>query len=419
MAAALSPAGFLGVTTAQGNVVPLTSSAVDLPPGFHVPSGTASLTNAITYDQQGFPFYYDLTSIMREAPSQAADSALEDFLASLGQSVFLLVGARTSIEVMSADDTPVPHRYAHSDPVALDTGSEHDGKEGFRVHFAPLPELSVVVGQGAEAVGFSNAAMLERTRRGILQDNRSVAPFAGLVGKGTSMALAWQANGSTTIDFAGKYGDSYFGAGSTQLMSLGMTRRIGDRFATSARLGHLEENDSLLGIRGTGAFDGLSGAATSFVDLGVSANASHDLVLFGSVSQGVTGDRGNPRAGGIVSSWSDVRSGSFAMGGELRDLWGDDRLTLTASQPFRPRNVRVRVEVPSEEVADRVVRYAEETVDLAPDGREIQVQLMYERDGGERNRLSFAGGAYARTDANHDASADTEYGVGIKLGLKF
>ena len=144
---------FMRVTTAQGNVVPLTSSAVDLPPGFHVPSGTASLTNTVTYDEQGFPFYYDLTSIMREAPSQASDSALEDFLANLGQSVFLPVGARTSIEVMSADDTPVPHRYAHSDPVALDTGSEHDGEEGFRVHFAPLPELSVVVGQGCRGSG--------------------------------------------------------------------------------------------------------------------------------------------------------------------------------------------------------------------------------------------------------------------------
>ena len=419
LAAALSPEGFLSVATAQGNVMPVTSSAVDLPPGFHVPSGTTSLTNAVTYDQQRFPFYYDLTSIIREAPSQASDSALEDFLANLGQSVFLPVGARTSIEVMSADDTPVPHRYAHSDPVALDTGSEHDGEEGFRVHFAPLPELSVVVGQGAEAVGLSNAAILERTRRGILQDNRSVAPFAGLVGKGTSMSLAWQASGSTTIDFAGKYGDSYFGAGSTQLMSLGLTRQINDRFATSARFGQLEENDSLLGIRGTGAFDGLSGATTSFVDLGVSANASNDLVLFGSLSQGLTGDRGDRRARGIVSSWSEIRSGSFAMGGELRDIWGDDRLTLTASQPFRPRNVRVRMEVPSEEVADGVVRYVDETVDLAPDGRETQMQLMYQRDGGERGRMSFAGGAYARMDANHDESADTEYGVGIKLGLKF
>ena len=417
--AALSPDGTLSVTNAQGQVMSVPATSFDLPPGFNLPAGTTSLTNVVTYDEQGFPFLYDLTSIVRETPAQASDRALEDFLANLGRSVFLPVGGQTFIEVMGAEKMPASHLYAPSDSMVGNTAPDDAGKESLRVHFAPLPDVSVVVGQGSDAVGLSNTAILERTRRGILQDNRSVAPYAGLVGKGTSMSLAWEASGTTTVDLAGKYGNSYFGSGSTQLMSLGVTRQVNDRVATSARFGQLAEDDSLLGIRGAGAFDGLSDTTTSFVDVGVSANASDDLMLFGSLSQGFTANGGSPRAGGIVSGWSDIRSGSFAMGGELRDIWGDDRLTLVASQPFRPRHVRVRMEVPSEEVADQVVRYTEETVDLAPEGRETQVQLMYEREGGERRRLSFAGGAYARMDANHDASADTEYGVGVKFGLKF
>lgn len=416
--AALNPVGFVSVPSTAGDLVPVRSSTVTLPPGFQAPSSTA-LSNTITYDEQGFPFRYDMTSVFRETSAKAPDSPLEDFLASLGRSVFLPVGTKTSIELMSHTVTSSLHGYASNESAVMGTRPEDVPEEGYRVHFSPLPELAVVIGQGAEAVGMSNDIILNRTRRAIFQDSRSVAPFAAFVGEGMSMSLAWRLNESTTIDLAGKDGDSYFGSGSTQLVSLGLTRRINDRFVTGTRLGHLEEDDSLLGIRGEGVFDGLSEAATSFLDVGVSANLSDDLVLFGSLSQGLTNDKPNRRIGGFVSSWSDIHSGSYVMGGEFRDLWGKDRVTLTASQPFRPRKVRLRVEVPNREVADGVVGYVEETVDLAPDGRETRIQLMYEKDGGGRHRVSFAAGGYVRMEPNHDASTETEYGVGVKAGMRF
>ena len=415
---ALSPVNFLSVTSTTGNLVPLHDSTVSLPPGLHSPSGSPALSQAIVYDEQMFPFRYDLTSLFRESTVAVSNDALTNFLASLGRNVFLSLGTNSAVEFLGDRDSLFRSISATGVDSPAATRPEADADVGYRFHFSPAPDVSVVVGRGTEAVGLSNDIVVNGTRRGLLRDNRSVAPFSALVGQGMSLSLAWQPRERITVDFSGKDGDSYFGSGSTQLVSAGLSHRFERGLVTGTRLGILNEEDSLLGIRGEGAFGGFSQATTKFFDVSASLNLSDDASLFGTLSHGLTDDRSNQHARGIVSGWSSVHSGSFMVGGELRDLVDSDRLTFTGSQPWRARRVRVHALIPRDETADGIVSHVEEAIDLAPDGRETRFQLMYEKDGG-RDSVSFAAGAYVRLEPNHDASADTDYGFAVKVGTRF
>ena len=415
---ALSPVNFLSVASTTGNLVPLHDSTVSLPPGLHSPSESPALSQAIVYDEQMFPFRHDLTSLFRESTVAVSNDALTNFLASLGRNVFLSLGSNSAVEFLGDRDSQFRSISAAGVDSPAATRPEADADVGYRFHFSPAPDVSVVVGRGTEAVGLSNDIVVNGTRRGLLRDNRSVAPFSALVGQGMSLSLAWQPRERITVDFSGKDGDSYFGSGSTQLVSAGLSHRFEGGLVTGTRLGILNEEDSLLGIRGEGAFGGFSQATTKFFDVSASLNLSDDASLFGTLSHGLTDDRSNQHARGIVSGWSSVRSGSFMVGGELRDLVGSDRLTFTGSQPWRARRVRVHALIPRDETADGIVSHVEEAIDLAPDGRETRFQLMYEKDGG-RDSVSFAAGAYVRLEPNHDASADTDYGFAVKVGTRF
>lgn len=102
------------------------------------------------------------------------------------------------------------------------------------------------------------------------------------------------------------------------------------------------------------------------------------------------------------------------VGGEFQGL--DERITIAVAQPLRTRKASLLVNVPHEEVADGVVNYKEETINLSPRGQETRLQLMYETSG---DGVSVAAGGYVRLDPEHAASAGTEYGIGAKLAMRF
>ena len=79
--AALNPVGFALVRFESGGTAPALSSTIDLPFGFQAPSGVAGLSSVVAYDEQDFPFLYDLNASFQDSQS-TADGALEGFLAS-------------------------------------------------------------------------------------------------------------------------------------------------------------------------------------------------------------------------------------------------------------------------------------------------------------------------------------------------
>ena len=421
LGAALNPVGFLSLTTAAGSTVPVADSYVTLPPGFAAPAYSHALASTVVYDAMMFPFYYDLAASFRASESRA-DGMLEGFLSNLGTSSNVLLGRADASLQFVHDDEDEPE--AHWD--ALEEDDRDEELDAYRLSLTPAPGVRVTLGQGFGSTGSSNGFITARTNRTIFGDALSVAPFAALAGAGPGVSVGWQVDHGTTIDLVGKDGQGYAGMSSAQLASLGLTREIDDGVTLGTRYGTLREKGSLMGIRTTGAFASAGRTTTDFVDVSVEGRVSDDLTLFGSVSQGITGGGTRGAKNSLVSEWGATRAGSFVIGTEFAHLLQDkDRLTLTASSPFRADRATVHLDVPDRELADRVVAYSRRSVDLAPRGREHRVQWVYEMKPGAswlgfgRDAISVAIGGYARIEPHHDETADPEFGAAAKIRASF
>ena len=420
LGAALNPVGFVSLSTVGGSMVPLADTYVALPPGFSAPPQSKNLANTIVYDEQMFPFFYDLANSF-QGSERHAEGMLHDFVSSLGRSSDVSLGGTDASLGFLHDDE------RSDDPWDAMNGDEQDEElDVYRLDFTPAPGLTVAVGQGFGSIGSSNDLIGSRTQRTIFNDEFTVAPFAAFAGRGPGVTVDWQVDDETTIDLVGKEGRGYGGSSSTQLASLGLTREIGEGVTAGARYGTLREQGSMMGIRGEGALANAGRATTDFVDVSVNGRVSSDFTVFGGMSQGITGGGTPGTEGTLVSEWSDARTESFVIGTEFQHLLQDaDRLTLTASAPFRAERATVHIDVPDREVADQVVSYTRRAIDLTPSGREHRLQWVYEMRPGAswlgfgRDAVSVAIGSYLRMEPGHDETADPEYGLAAKIRTRF
>ena len=417
---ALTPFGSLSLATVGGNMVPLDGSYVALPPGFSAPPQSKALADTVVYDEQMFPFHYDLAASF-QGTERRAEGMLHEFLSSLGRSSAVsLGGADANLQFAHEEDLSDLYWDAVN-------GDDRDEElDVYRFDFAPARGLTVAVGQGFGSIGSSNDLIGTHTQRTIFNDELTVAPFAALAGRGPGVTVGWQVNDQTTIDLVGKSAQGYRGSASTQLASLGLTREITDGVTLGARYGMLQERGSVMGIRAEGAFANTGRTTTDFVDLSASGRVSSDVTVFGGMSQGIAGGGTPVGENTLVSEWSDARAGSFVIGTEFAHLLQEtDRLTVTASSPFRADRATVHVDVPDREVADQVVSYTRQAIDLVPSGREHRLQWVYEMQPGVswlgfgRDAVSVALGSYVRMESDHDETADPEYGLAAKIRASF
>ena len=430
LGAALSPVGFLSLSTAGGGAVPVHDSHVTLPPGFSVPERFKGLTDTVVYDEQMFPFYYDLAASFQAGQSRS-DGMLSEFLTSLGNS-----------SSVSLNGTDVRLEFAHEEDVwdlrkdmanvwdlrkdMANGGSQGEELDVFRFNLQPRPGLSVAFGRGFGSIGSSNDFIGQRTQRTIFNDEFTVAPFAAFAGRGSGLTVDWELDDATTVDFVGKSGKGYQGSARTQLASLGLAHKVADGVTVGVRYGRLQERGSLMGIQGEGAFRNVSRATTDFVDLSVNGRVSDRVSVFGGVSRGITRGGTPDSQSSLVSEWSDARADSFLVGTEFQHLLrGADRLTLTASSPLRADSATVYLDVPDQEVSDSVVSFSRRAVELTPSGREYRLQWVYEVQpdasalGFGKDAVSVAFGSYARMEPGHDETADPEFGAAAKVRARF
>ena len=423
--AAMQPSDFLSLSVPGAGFVPLHSSFVDLPPGFGANTEGLGFANAIVYDTMDFPFRYDLNSLFRTRETESMDH-LRSWLTSIGpESSAIPIGESSVVQFIHDDGRSA---IGSADDVfgsinAFDSiGSLHsrEGGEqvhGFRAQFQPSSDMSFMVSNLGSPTGATNRRASSRMDVLPVRDELSIGPYAALTGHGVGMNVEWRLGEDTTVDASGKDGDGYFGSEDAKLASIGLTRRTGERLTFGARVGTIRERGSRVGVRADGAFEGISGATTNFVDLGAEAQLSQDAVLFGSVTRGVT-EGGAPDRTSLVRNWSDVRASSAIVGAEFGNLLrASDRLVVAASMPFRVDDGSISVDVPNEEIADMVTTFATQDVSLEPTGREKKLQVVYETDLSPR--VAGALGAFVRVEPNHDAAADNDVGLGGKIRVAF
>ena len=405
LGAAMNPVGFLSLSLNGGGGAALASSFIELPPAFALPARDDALASAVVYDRQMFPFLADLNAVFRTArrppfwwlPEQMSDA----------------IGLRQS--------NGAGFRFRPA--------SAHVDRRGAgRLAFRPTPQLALAFGAGADAIDALDGFFSGSLRRNPLLAPFAATPFAAFAGRGKAVSLGWQVDRRIALHFTGRRGDAHpgaagfgaigaaFASAGADLAAVGIASRIGAA-TFSASYGVLDERESLLGLRASGAFNGLRDAETAFLNLRFEARLTHRATLFGSLSRGVTAAAG--QADALIAGWGETRSQSFLLGGRFDRLYAaSDRLTFTASMPLRARRARLYLDVPDREVADGVVRYARRAVNLSPDGRELQLQLAYAGTA-LAGRLDFALGANLHLQPNHRAGAAPEFGAAMSMRLTF
>ena len=417
--AALNPVGLTQFRLESGGTAPAHSSVVSLPSGFQAPSGVVGISNVVAYDEQDFPFFYDLNAAFLEQ-SIATRRPLEGFMASLGGTrSYLPIGQSAAFAFTIGEEDSAASGFG-----LFPEDTQSSGIQGFEAHFQPRPSVNLSMGHHVNYSGASNRTALDHARGVILSPRSTVAPYPAFAERdAVGWSLAWQSDERTTVDLVGQVGEDRHGRGETRLASVGLARRIADDWTVGAQAGALREEKTLLGIHSGGGFSGLSDADTHFVDASLSGSVTPHVTWFGSLSYGRTDGRAINGGASLVSGWEDMNAGSFALGGEWMNpgFAGSDRLALIVGSPLRASSARLRLRAPVEEVADQELRYTTETVNLAPSGRETRVQFIYETGwrGNDKSRSSFALGGYLRLEPDHDAKADTDYGLGMKYTVRF
>ena len=143
----------------------------------------------------------------------------------------------------------------------------------------------------------------------------------------------------------------------------------------SLQIGLLTENDSQMGLSGSGALNGQGNQLTSFVGV----TDSMDILggkFFGSLYLGQTADSKNKT--GMISSVNDLRSSSFGLGYLKSSIFNkNDLLTFTIDQPIRVESGNLNLNVPVYRTKRKNVLFDSLNINLSPSGREINSKLEY------------------------------------------
>jgi hypothetical protein len=172
----------------------------------------------------------------------------------------------------------------------------------------------------------------------------------------------------------------------------------------------------MLDASGGGALGLPDGAATTFLGLAGRADLGARFELFGQANVGLT--RSHGPAQGLLQDVSALPSSSFGLGLGRRDLAGrGDRLSLALAQPLRVEAGAAEIDRPIGRTLDGAIVRRRERVELAPAGRELDLELAYAWPLAGVGELSV--NWLTRLQPGHDAAAAPDHAVALKLRRRF
>lgn len=180
-----------------------------------------------------------------------------------------------------------------------------------------------------------------------------------------------------------------------------------------ASFGQMREQDSAMGMVGTGAMALAASPRTRFVTLAASAALSDKASFAAMVSVGRTGAYANTAAS-LIDGASASRTVAWSLGMARRDvLRGGDSLGLTVSMPVKTVSGTINVTTADSQDPDTgALQFVSRSLSLRPSGTEKVVELAYAvplQHGG-----SFSAMAQVRLQPGHDAQAPRQFGVGFR-----
>ena len=171
----------------------------------------------------------------------------------------------------------------------------------------------------------------------------------------------------------------------------------------------------MLGSSASGAFAFDDGAASHLGTARLGYRPIVGIELFAQATIGVSEMDDDT---GLLRDWSAVRSDAFALGVIAADVAEEgDRVGLVLGQPLRVSSASAMLDMPVARTTSGSVERVQEQVGLMPSGRELRLELAYQRALAEKDTLGTW--LMLQHEPGHDATADPALGVGVRYTRRF
>ena len=383
--AATRPVGALGV--ASGNS--LNSGLSDIGANTISVSGAGlgnSLVSALQghtmalFDQQGFPFLSDASQLVQQSPPLSAVSRLQHHEQHLSNGARLQLGKSSSLMTN-------PGSGLQSDYLALQFGSRPNA------YVDDQNTIDRFMGINANPGWFfgvyADAFVTPNQSR---DDSSFAAPWLSFARNG------WSSGGAMDLGLGklriGMFEGSQFKNSATDDLLTGHSEHHSNgslleyalwspAFSLNFQRGFISEDDSFLGASFGQNLGQLKNSGTEFFGLNghVQLNSNWQgifAVYLGTTESGLGGN-GLLENSGLFNLDNSVNSNSWSLGLNSSPDWQtDDRLSISLHQPLRVQSGQGSLQLATGRTTDRQVIYETVNFDLQPQGREQQLELLYQ-----------------------------------------
>ena len=254
------------------------------------------------------------------------------------------------------------------------------------------------------AMGFGLVASGDVTPSTMRAQGAFLSPYLGFASDGMSVTSATKLEGYGTVRAGFFSGD----AENSENKTSGVVAEFGaspfDGASLNVQLGMMTEENTFLGSETSGAF--AAGATnTTFGGLSGKLALGQKTDLVGSFFLGMTSAEAAPNS--MFTGFSGLQSDAFSLGVIRRDVgYEGARLGLTLNQPLRVSGGSADVRLASGANQAGDIFYSSQQVNLAPSGREIDLEAFYAAPLSEKTSLNTS--VMYRHQPNHVANADPE-----------
>lgn len=423
---ALAPVGqqqVAGGDTVAGQRFDVASSSMQLGAAFgDALSGSSALANGMVLDAYDRPYRADFRQAI-QGNDGTVDFAGRLQRVSLTRDLPLDAlapsGVMAGLRLSEQQDRPVPGsmRAALTEPAEQSTQQ----LDHLMLRASDLPAGDLRFGVGLTPSNVTSGATTGSASDLFLDAHTMLAPVDGLLAKGTGGAWHVAVSDSTELTFGVLDSEALSTPGietygrEGRLFSLGADQRLGEQTSLHFDYAYVDEATALLGSSASGAFAFDDGAQSH---LGTARFAYRPVTSVELFAQATMGISMLDDEGGMLSDWSTVTSDAFAFGVIADSVFKEaDRLGLVVGQPLRVSSASVMIDVPTGRTLDGGVERSQERVEATPNGRELRLELAYQRM--LQAKRAIAGWLVFQHEPGHAEDAEPALGVGIRFTEKF
>ena len=356
----------------------------------------AGVTLAV-FDSYNAPFYVDLGAFVQADSGRLdLDSLFQRFgKFSTRQTVAYSFGELSYAFSSSGDDAMVPGRAPKTELEELSFTGPLTATSELTLNYNTHPAL---------AFGLQGSGTVDRNI--MVSTAAFAAPYMSFAERGYNFATATELSGLGTLRLGAFFGETENeGSGESFGTTAELAVPVGERANLTVQLGSLSERETFLGSHTEGAFEITGGVPTYFGGVSGEIALSDTWRLVGSAFAGLS----YPQAAkdSLFADVSPILTQSFTAGvvgdGVLRD---GDRLGFLVNQPLRVTSGSAELALATGRDTERNVLTDRFTADLAPDGREIDVEAFYSLSIADHTRLTTS--AMLRSEPGHIEGASPE-----------